>query len=129
PASRKSMPLGENMQLEKRSLEELSRALRSRELSSTGLIEKAQANYDRWETALNVYKTWNGEGARKQQQADDLLLDSNCDLGPLMGLPVSVKDLFGVPGLPVFAGSDSALPQQYSAAVPVVQSVLSQLGV
>lgn len=117
------------MQLEKRSLEELSRALRSRELSSTGLIEKAQANYDRWEPALNVYKTWNGEGARKQAQAVDLLLDSNIDLGPLMGLPVSVKDLFGVPGLPVFAGSDSALPQQYSAAGPVVQSVLSQLGV
>ena len=32
-----------------------------------------------------------------------------------MGLPVSVKDLYGVPGLPVFAGSDEALPEDTHA--------------
>lgn len=117
------------MPFEKWSLEETARALRSRELNAVDLIERAQANYERWEPVLNAYKTWNGEGARKQAQAVDLLLASHVDLGPLMGVPVSVKDLFGVPGLPVFAGSDTALPEEYSAAGPVVQSVQSQLGI
>lgn len=53
------------MPFEKRSLEETACALRSRELSAVELMDRAQANYDRWEPALNVYKTWNGEGARK----------------------------------------------------------------
>mgnify|MGYP001367773678 FL=1 len=111
------------------SIQELGRALRSGKLTSVEVLDRAHACYDRLESRLNVYKTWNGDAARKQAQAADLLLQSHVDLGPLMGLPISVKDLFGVPGMPVFAGSDTALPRSYSAAGPVVRSVLQQVGV
>ncbi len=45
-----------------------------------------------------------------------------------MGIPVSVKDLYGVPGLPVHAGTDEAFPESWQRPGPVVQAVLSQLG-
>ena len=111
------------------SLEDTASALREGRTTAQELIERAQANYDQHETNTNAYKTWNGKAAAKQAQAVDLLISNGIDLGALMGLPVSVKDLFGVPGMPVFAGSDSALPETYSQAGPVVKSVTSQLGI
>lgn len=78
---------------------------------------------------MNAYRSWAGEMADRQARAVDLLFDNGVDLGPLMGLPVSVKDLYGVPGLPVFAGSDQALPSAWQRPGPVVESLLRQGGV
>jgi len=102
--------------------------LRSRELSAVALFDACESRYQRTEPALNAYKTWNGTAARAQAQAADLLFGCGTDLGPLMGLPVSVKDLYGVPGMPVFAGSDRALPEAWQAAGPIVSEVSRQLG-
>ena len=42
-----------------------------------------------------------GEPALEQARAVDRLLASGSDLGPLMGVPVAVKDLFSIAGMPV----------------------------
>lgn len=110
------------------SMAEYARRLRERKLSAAALIEECEANYRRNEPEFNAYKTWNGVGALAHAGAADLLLDSRLDLGPLMGLPVSVKDLYGVPGLPVFAGSDTELPETCRQAGPVVREVMRQFG-
>ncbi len=110
-------------------LTEIARALRRREQSAVELIDRCTEHYARTEPRLNAYKTWDGTRARGLAQAADLLFDSGHDLGPLMGLPVSVKDLYGVPGLPVFAGSDEALPADAQAAGPVVAALQAQLGI
>ena len=110
------------------SMANYARRLRERKLAAVELIEECEARFQRHEPKFNAYKTWNGAGARAQAQAADLLLDQGQDLGPLMGLPVSVKDLYGVPGLPVFAGSDTELPEAYRQAGPVVQAVMRQIG-
>lgn len=117
------------MQSSYRPIADIARELREGNTSSVALMENVQANYEKYESALNAYKTWNGKTAAQQAQATDLLLKSGMDLGPLMGLPISVKDLFGVPGMPVFAGSDTALPEPYTAAGPVVKGVQRQVGV
>ena len=111
------------------SLAEHARRLRRREQTAVELIDNCTRGFERTEARLNAYKTWNGVGARAVAQAVDELFAAGVDAGPLMGLPVSVKDLYGVPGLPVFAGSDEALPAAWQAAGPVVGSVLRQLGV
>ena len=44
-------------------------------------------------------------------------------------LPVSVKDLYGVPNMPVFAGTDTAFADSWQTPGPLVQSVIAQLGI
>lgn len=107
---------------------EYARLLRERKLLAATLIDECEANYHRYEPKFNAYKTWNGSGARAHAEAADLLFNNGLDLGPLMGLPVSIKDLYGVPGMPVFAGSDTELPVVYRQAGPVVKEVLRQFG-
>ncbi|MEO0394029.1 MAG: amidase family protein, partial [Pseudomonadota bacterium] len=64
-----------------------------------------------------------------QAQAADAALKAGHDLGPLMGLPYGLKDLYGYPDLPVYAGSDKALPPPWQRPGPLVQAVRRQLGV
>jgi len=110
-------------------LETIAQGLRNGTLHAEALAQHAIAAHERAGARLNAYKTWDGERALAQARAADILLDAGRDLGPLMGIPVSVKDLFGVPGLPVFAGTDTAFPDDYSAAGPLVARLLSQLGI
>lgn len=46
-----------------------------------------------------------------------------------MGMPVSVKDLYGVPGMPVHAGTDTRFPESWERAGPLVRSLTGQLGI
>src|SRR5690625_463553 len=105
----------------------IAQQLRTGDLSAQQLMEACNANYERSEAALNAYKTWDGARATEVAKTVDTLLKSNYDLGPLMGIPTSVKDLFGVPGLPTFAGSSAALPQAWSQAGRLVQAFIDQL--
>lgn len=110
------------------SLAEHAVRLRRRELTAVGLVDICTQNYERTENRLNAYKTWDGARARTIAATVDTLLDQGLDMGPLMGLPVSVKDLYGVPGLPIFAGSDEQLPEAWQAAGPIVSQLQRQLG-
>ncbi len=76
---------------------------------------------------LNAYKSWDGARALDQAQAADLLLAQGRDLGPLMGIPVSVKDLFALPGLALFAGTDAAFAPDFMPPGPLVERALRQL--
>lgn len=109
------------------SLSALHAQLRDGSLSATALMHDCAERYSRYEPVLHAYKQWNGEAAQQQAGAIDTLLKQGIDLGPLMGIPCSVKDLYGVPNMPVFAGTSHALPAQWQQAGPVIQSLLSQL--
>ena len=110
-------------------LAEHARQLRRRDQTAVGLIERCTQNFLASESRLNAYKTWDGARARKLAEAVDALFAEGVDLGPLMGIPVSVKDLYGVPGLPVYAGSAERLPEAWETAGPVVSSLQRQLGI
>src|SRR5690606_25651781 len=110
-------------------MESMASDLRAGKLTAQELAERAESRYEATEPKLAAYKTWNGATAVKQAQAIDTLISTGLDLGALMGLPISVKDLYGVTGMPVFAGSDQALPELYSHSGPVVQTITQQLGV
>ncbi|MDO5622943.1 MAG: amidase family protein [Paracoccus sp. (in: a-proteobacteria)] len=111
------------------SLSQIATELRQGALSSHDLVARAIATHDATEARLNAYKTWAGDRALAQAETADRLLADQVDLGPLMGIPVSVKDLYGVPGLPVFAGTDSELPSAWQRPGPVIARLLSQLGI
>jgi aspartyl-tRNA(Asn)/glutamyl-tRNA(Gln) amidotransferase subunit A len=86
-------------------LEALSRALRERRVSATDLVQGALARIAALEPRLQAYQHLDAERAKAHARAIDLLRASGVDLGPLMGVPVAVKDLYTVDGMPTTAGS------------------------
>ncbi len=108
------------------SLAEISARLADGRLRARALIEEAQARHD---PSLNAYKTWSPELALRQADAADAAFAAGNRLGALQGIPVSVKDLYGVEGLPVFAGSPRELPVRWRREGPLVRMLRSQVAV
>ncbi len=115
--------------MQSQSLATIAAELRAGKVRSSDLVALAAERHAATEPVLNAYRTWAGDRAKVQAAALDVLVASGIDLGPLMGIPVSVKDLFGVPGLPTHAGTNAAFPREWDAAGPVVKTLLSQMGV
>lgn len=111
------------------SLAEHAQLLRTGELRAIDLFERCQHAYQQSEPQLNAYKSWNSKRGPELATLADDLLRQGIDLGPLMGIPVSVKDLYGVPGLPIFAGSAAALPASWESAGPIIAQLQKQLGI
>lgn len=111
------------------SLSQMACSLRENRVSSQELIAAATEKYLSSEDRLNAYHTWGGETTARQAEAADTLLQSGIDLGPLMGIPVSVKDVYGVPGFPIYAGTSSALSQEWQRPGQVVSALQRQLAI
>lgn len=112
-----------------RPLRSLAAALRAGEIACRELVDAAIARHDAVGAPLNAYKSWTPERARLQAHAADAALASGASLGPLQGIPVSVKDLYGVAGWPTFAGTPKRLPPEWEREGPVVAALRRQLGV
>jgi aspartyl-tRNA(Asn)/glutamyl-tRNA(Gln) amidotransferase subunit A len=107
-------------------LAEISARLAEGGLRARALIEEAQARHD---PSLNAYKTWAPEFALRQADAADAAFAAGNRLGALQGIPVSVKDIYGVEGLPVFAGSPRELPARWRREGPLVRTLRKQIAV
>lgn len=108
------------------SLRRISRRLAEGSLRAVDLSEATQAAH---EPALNAYKTWAPDGARRQAEAADAAFAAGIRLGALQGIPTSLKDLYGVAGLPTFAGSPRELPAAWQREGPMVRRLREQLAV
>ena len=96
------------------SLAALSTALRERRISATEVMQAALARHERLGNRLRAYKLFDGERALTAAREVDRGLAADRQPGPLAGVPVSVKDLYGVDGLPTFAGTPRQLPERWS---------------
>ena len=56
---------------------------------------------------IGAYEHVAGDSALEVAAAMDALLAGGTDLGPLMGVPVAIKDIFAVEGMPTHAGSNA----------------------
>ena len=113
----------------KHSLPQLARALREGQVSSEALTETAIAKHQQCNQSLTAYKTWAPEQALLQARAADSAFAAQCDLGPLQGLPVSVKDLYAIQGYPTYAGTPQRLPERWEQEGPLVKKLRQQLSV
>ncbi|HVM83289.1 MAG TPA: amidase [Candidatus Binatia bacterium] len=107
-------------------LKALAAELAAGRMSASELLARSIAAHD---PALNVYKLWAPDFARRQAEAADAAFAAGIVAGPLQGIPVSIKDLYGVAGLPIFAGSPRALPEAWQREGPVVAGLRRQLPV
>lgn len=84
---------------------ELATDLRAGRVSSRDLVETALNEAARWQPVLNAIVTLDENGARAAADQADQELAAGVDHGPLHGIPIAVKDLIDVRGLPTTAGS------------------------
>ena len=80
-------------------------ALHDRRISAVELTQAALARIAALEPRLQAFMHLDAARAVAHAQAIDGLRAAGVDLGPLMGVPVAVKDLFSVDGMPTTAGS------------------------
>jgi len=117
------------------SLAEIARALRTGKTSAAALFAAADARRTAAERpaapsgAPGPYLAWEPDHARRAAAAADRAFRAGVDLGPLQGVPVSVKDLFGVRGFKTFAGSPKRLPGHWEVDGTVIKAIRHQLGV
>jgi len=109
-----------------KTLSEIGDAMRAGQFSARDLFEQANEAHATYGNTLSAYRTWDQDRARSQAEAADKAFLEGRDSGPLQGIPVSVKDLFGVSYLDTFAGSPNALPEAWSTEGPVVRSISDQ---
>jgi aspartyl-tRNA(Asn)/glutamyl-tRNA(Gln) amidotransferase subunit A len=84
---------------------ELARALRGRELTATEIVDAALRRAHELNPTLNAFALIDDEDARAAARNADEQLAAGVDLGPLHGIPVAVKDLIDIAGLPTSCGS------------------------
>jgi len=80
-------------------------AIRAGGASPTALVEAALARIAALDGPLNVFQLVMAEQALADARRAEAELAAGQDRGPLHGLPVAVKDLLDVAGLPTTAGS------------------------
>ena len=105
---------------------ELANAYATGELSP---VEATAAVLDRIEEddgELGAFCLVDREAALGQARASEDRWRSGYPAGLLDGVPVSIKDIYAVPGLPTYAGSSRRLPQAWEQPGPMVAALLAQ---
>jgi hypothetical protein len=86
-------------------LAEYASRLRRGAISASAATATLLARIDALQPRLHAFTFVDHDGALAQAAAIDRLFAAGIDLGPLMGVPVALKDLFSVDGMPTTAGS------------------------
>ena len=94
--------------------------LRRRELSAVECLEYFRARVERLNPALNAIVVFDWERAREAARLADRALAQGQPVGPLHGVPMTIKESFDVAGLPTTWG-DRALSYVAERDDPVVE--------
>ncbi len=87
------------------SIDEIGRKLRTRELSAAEVVETCLERIDAEAKKLNAFIRVMADDARRQAAEADGELAAGRNRGPLHGIPIAVKDLIDIKGLPTTAAS------------------------
>lgn len=87
------------------SLESFATAFRAGRTRSRDVTESILKRIDALQPRLAAYSHIDHDGALARATAVDALRAAGTDLGPLMGLPIALKDLYSVRGMATTAGS------------------------
>ncbi len=112
-----------------RPIRTVAAAVRDGAATFEAVISAAVARHDHFGGALGAYKHWDGDRAVAEARAADALLGAGRDAGAVMGLPISVKDIYGVDGMPTFAGTPKEMPETWRTEGPVVAALRRGLAI
>ena len=103
--------------------EELVRRIAEREVSPVEVVKNALARLDETEPILNAFVFRDDENALRAASEAERRVLAGGGVPPLLGLPVSVKDLIEVAGMPCTYGSLSLRDNCPTADAPSVARV------
>jgi Asp-tRNA(Asn)/Glu-tRNA(Gln) amidotransferase A subunit family amidase len=84
---------------------EVISSIKSRKISPTQVVDATLERIAKCEPQLHCFAHLDSEGARKQARAADMAITRGDHLGPLHGVPVTIKSNIDVAGWPCSAGS------------------------
>ncbi len=83
----------------------IGRAIREGRLTCVDVLNRCLDQVDRWEPKIHAWVVLDRDGATEQARALDEELKTGNDRGPLHGIPIGIKDIFDVKGLPTACGA------------------------
>ena len=107
----------------------LAKWLRSGVISTHDLVKQAIENHEQAPPKWNAYATWDPKQAMHQTRSVRDAFKDGFDYGMLQGIPVSVKDNYGIGTYPLYAGSSKQLPNYMNYAGPVLKAIQKSLGI
>jgi len=97
---------------------ELARHIVAKKVSPVEVVEAVLARIDRWQPKVNAFITVTGGEARRMAREAEAAVMAGKPLGPLHGVPFSVKDLLNTAGVRTTFGS-----QGFADNVPAADCV------
>lgn len=98
----------------------VGRALREGRTTCVEILNGCLAQVDEWEPKVHAWVVLDREGSLKQAHALEGELKAGKDRGPLHGIPIGIKDIIDVAGLPTACGSKRWAEKIASADAEVV---------
>lgn len=108
------------------SIAKLAARLRAGELTSVDIVNAAIERHSDCDESLGAYRRWLPNQALALAREADQAFKAGHDHGPLQGIPVSIKDLYGWSATDTQAGSPLVLPASWNVSGPVVNRLLEQ---
>jgi Asp-tRNA(Asn)/Glu-tRNA(Gln) amidotransferase A subunit family amidase len=99
---------------------QMAARIRDREITATELLEAHLAQIKRWNPRLNAFVCIDEDRARVAAKAADEAVTAKRPLGPLHGVPVTIKSSIDVAGLQCEAGTRIRQGNVASADAPLV---------
>jgi Asp-tRNA(Asn)/Glu-tRNA(Gln) amidotransferase A subunit family amidase len=99
---------------------EVTAAVKARKVSPVELVDATLARIGKMEPKLTAFMHLDAAGARKQARAAEDALARGAELGPLHGVPMTIKCNIDVAGLPCPAGSPLRADYVPSEDAPLV---------
>jgi aspartyl-tRNA(Asn)/glutamyl-tRNA(Gln) amidotransferase subunit A len=97
--------------------------LRRRALTCVGVLNACLEQVDEWEPKVHAWVVLDRTGATEQASALNEELRSGKDRGPLHGIPVGIKDIIDVKGLPTACGAKRWAERMAERDAPVVEQL------
>ncbi len=102
---------------------EIRSAIAEKKLSAEEMMISTLSRMEELEPSLNAFVTTTPESALESARAADAALAAGETLGPLHGVPISVKDLINVGGVKTTFGSRLMVDNVAEADAPVVEQI------
>lgn len=103
------------------SVRELGQCIRAREHSVADVVDAHIDQIERHNPQLNAVVTLDAEGARRQARKADAMLERGDSVGPLHGIPFTVKDAYQTAGI-----STSTIAMKFAVHVPEKHATMVQ---